>query len=231
MVVETRSIVAKISGKLIAPEHPELVKEYAEVFRRLAGEGYRIAVVVGGGKVARRYIDAARSLGSNEAILDLIGIAASRMNAYLLVLALNNLSYPMVARSLEDFLAYWSTGKIVVAGGFQPGQSTNAVSAIIAEAIGAKLIVNCTTVDAIYDKDPTVYRDARRLPRVTATQLSRILEETQSVRAGKYQLLDPIALRIILRSKIYLAVINGKNPWDMVRLLKGENIGSLVEPR
>ncbi len=223
-------IVVKISGKLISPDHPELVEDYAAILGRLEEEGYRVAVVVGGGHVARRYINAARRLGSNEAILDLIGIAASRMNAYLLALALGGKAYPLVARGLEEFMAFWSTGKIVVAGGFQPGQSTNAVSAILAEAIGSKLIINCSTVDGVYDKDPRIHPDARMLPRVTVSELVKILSRTQSHKAGKYELLDPIAMRIMLRSRIRLAVINGFNPENLARLLGGESVGSMVEP-
>jgi len=220
-------LVLKVSGKLVSPEDPGYIVGLAEVVKSLVREGHRVAVVIGGGGVARRYIDACRSLGGSEGICDLLGIEASRLNASLLLVALGDLAYRRVIRSVDELLDAWSTGLVIAAGGFQPGQSTVAVSAIIAEAISADLLIYATVVGGIYDRDPSIDPSARLLKRVSVGELKRILS-SQSVSAGRYELIDPIALSIIERSKIRVAVVSGRDPQNIARAARGEDLGTLV---
>lgn len=222
--------MVKISGKWINPEEPEIIGGYARVLERLWREGYRIAIVVGGGKVAREYISAGRKLGLSEAMLDLMGIATTRLNAMLFTVMLNDLAYQGVPRSLDEFLEAWSTGKIVVCGGFQPGQSTNAVSALIAEAIGARLLVNATTVQGLYTKDPKIHPDAQLIREATVEEAYRILIGGQHYLAGGYELMDPLSLMIVKRGRIVVKIVYGGDPENVYRAVKGENPGTTIKP-
>ncbi len=223
-----KPVVVKISGRIISPQNIGLVKEYSRIIGSHHARGARIAVVVGGGATARTYIEAARSLGCSEAVLDIIGIDASRLNARLLIAGLGGNAHPLVPHNLAEFLQYWESGKIVVAGGFQPGQSTNAVAAVIAEAIGAERLVNATLVDGIYDKDPSKHRDAKLLERLSYRELREILQTSQTSLAGAYELFDPVALNVAERSGIKLVFINGWNPENLAKALRGEKVGTLV---
>jgi uridylate kinase len=220
-------LVLKISGKLVNPEDPVYILKLADVVRELVRKGYRVAVVIGGGGIARKYIDACRSLGGSEGICDLMGIEASRLNALLFTMALGDLVYRRVVRNIDEMLEAWSTGLVVAAGGFQPGQSTVAVSAIIAEMISADLLIYATIVSGIYDRDPTLDPNAKLLKRVSIEELRRILSR-QSVSAGRYELIDPLALSIIERSRIRVAVIDGRDPTTIIQAVRGEDIGTLV---
>jgi uridylate kinase len=163
-------------------------------------------VIAGGGKVARLYINIARSLGSDEATLDLIGIEVSRLNARLLIAALNDLAYPQVPTDLENVASAVQSGKIVVVGGLHPGQSTNATSALIAEKIKASKFLNATDVDGIYDSDPNTNKNAELYKEVTIEQLMKILQIESSM-AGTYDLMDIVALKVIERSNISTSVL------------------------
>lgn len=220
--------VVKVSGRIISPQNVGLVKEYSRIMGNHHARGGRIAVVVGGGATARTYIEAARSLGCSEALLDIIGIDASRLNARLLIAGLGGNAHPLVPHNLAEFLQYWESGKIVVAGGFQPGQSTNAVAAVIAEAVGAERLINATLVEGIYDKDPSRHRDAKLLERLSYRRLREILQASQTSLAGAYELFDPVALNVAERSRIKLVFINGWNPENLARALRGEKVGTLV---
>ena len=220
-------LVLKISGKLVNPEDPGYILKLADVVRELVREGHRVAVVIGGGGIARKYIDACRSLGGSEGICDLMGIEASRLNALLFTIALGDLVYRRVVRNIDEMLEAWSTGLVVATGGFQPGQSTVAVSAIIAEMISADLLIYATVVSGIYDRDPTLDPNAKLLKRVSVEELRRILSR-QSVSAGRYELIDPLALSIIERSRIRVAVIDGRDPTTIIQAVRGEDIGTLV---
>ena len=219
--------VVKISGKHIDPAKPGLVEAYARVLRGLAAEGLLAAVVVGGGGVARSYIEAARAAGlSNRGLLDMLGIEAARLNARLLAYLLQPLAHPEPPRSLWEAVERASTGRLVVAGGFQPGQSTAAVAALLAEALGAELLVLATTVEGVYTSDPRRDPSARLIPRLSYRELLRVME--QSVEPGRYELLDPLAVSILERSGIPTRVVDGSDPGNVERAVRGGEVGSLV---
>jgi len=226
-----KPLVIKISGSFVQPSRPELIEKYANSILRAEKLGYRPIVIVGGGEVAREYINAGRKLGINEALLDLIGIQVTRLNARLLIHALGNRALNMVPESVVDLIEACEDPleRIVVLGGLQPGQSTNAVSAIAAEVAGAKLIINATKVDGVYDKDPEKHPDAKLIKKIEVGELRKLLL-SQSALAGKYELFDSPSLTIISRSKIKVRVINGREPDNVVRVLKGEDLGTLIIP-
>ncbi len=220
-------IVLKISGKLVSPEDPGYISRVSSTIESLVSEGRRIVVVTGGGGIARKYIDACRALGGNEGICDLIGIEASRLNAMLILTSLGDKAYRRVVRNLDELLEAWGSGLVIAAGGFQPGQSTVAVSAIIAEAISADLLIYATVVGGIYDRDPLKDPGARLLKRVSVGELRKILS-SQIVAAGRYELIDPLALSILERSRIKTVVLDGRDPSAILRAARGEDVGSLI---
>jgi len=227
-----RRFVLKISGHLINPDNIGLVIRYGEYLRVFREKGLALAVVVGGGVYARKYIVAARNIGASESLCDILGVYVTRVNALLLISAIGlDHAYPEPPRSVEEFLKASSTGKIVVTGGFEPGQSTATVAALVAEAFKANALLLATRVEGVYDKDPRVYGDAKLLKEITVAQLRRILSKTQSMKAGGYELLDPLALAIIERSKIPVIVFNGSKPELLENiLLKKENPGTIIKP-
>jgi uridylate kinase len=68
-----KKVVIKLSGSLFSLETKgTLIASYAKLFQQLT-KHYQIVLVAGGGNIARHYISVARSLGSDEASLDLLG--------------------------------------------------------------------------------------------------------------------------------------------------------------
>jgi uridylate kinase len=224
------NIILKVSGKFFDEENVNNLLILKESVKELINHGFRVGIVTGGGNVARRYIKMAREIGVGEAYLDLLGIWASRLNAYLVMFTLQDMAYMHVPQSLEEFIEAWSHGKVVVTGGFQPGQSTAAVAALVAEASSSKILINATNVDGVYERDPRIYADAKLLPRLTTSDLRKILEISQSVQAGTYELLDPLAIKIVERSKIKVIVMNYRRLNKIINIINGEEISSVIEP-
>ena len=123
------------------------------------------------------------------------------MNAKLLIVALGDQAYSQVPKNLEEVAIAAASGKIVVAGGLHPGQSTNATSALIAETVKASKFLNATDVDGIYDSDPKMNRDAKLFRKITIKECMEILGSERSM-AGTYELIDIVALKVIERSRI-----------------------------
>lgn len=221
-------VLLKISGKIINPENAELIGRYALVVSKLVDEGYRVAVVVGGGPYARSYIKCARALGLSNAQADMIGIEVSRVNALLLAYALGERAYVPIPRNIEEVEEAWSTRKVVVVGGLQPGQSTAAVAAIVAETLGIKRILYATDVEGVYDRDPRKFPNVKKLDSITVDELAKVL--SQKFEAGGYELLDPLAMQVVKRSCIEVIVFNGYNIENVVKAARGEAVGTLIVP-
>ncbi len=204
------------------------IAEHARVLKAFSKRN-QLVVVTGGGSIARKYIAAARALGATEAVCDQIGIHVSRINARLLATGLEDSVFPEIPESIEDLTRYAKSGWIVVTGGLQPGQSTNAVAALAAEVMRADLLVNATDVGGVYSADPRKDSHAKKLDEVTPDQLMGILS-AGGFGAGEYELMDPIALRIIRRSRIPVIIMDGRDPSNVEKALHGKRIGTRVVP-
>ncbi len=218
-------VALKVSGKLV--EDTSVLSQLLPVLRRLLDE-YRLVVVTGGGRLARKYASLLGGLGAPKALMDVAGIEASRFYARVVAMALG--STAPVPRSYVEMLEQVAYGvNPVVLGGLQPGQSTTTVAALAAEAVGAERLVIATVVDGIYDRDPAKHPDARLLPRLTVDEALRVIES--SVEPGRYEMIDPYAAAIIKRSGIPVVVVNGRHPERVEAAVRGrETIGTLVAP-
>jgi uridylate kinase len=221
-----KRIVISLGGSVLVPSlEKNHIREYATILRRL-GEELRVFVVVGGGGEARRYIGVARTLGIDEATADELGIQVTRMNALLLAGALGEAAYPNIAESYRDAARFGESGKIVVMGGVIPGQTTDAVAALLAEKVRAGLVINWTSVDGIYSADPKKHRDAVRHSTLTPVELQAIIRGDR-LEAGSNTVFDTLAAKIIGRSGIPLVVLDGRKPVDPRKAIKGKK-GTLV---
>ena len=219
--------VVKLGGFAFSGENKRpLVEEYVKLFRDLV-EQHHLVVVTGGGPIARYYIRAARDMGVPESLCDHLGILVSRLNARLLVDGLGEYAFPEVPTTIDELKHYFASGKIVAMGGLTPGHSTNAVAAIAAETIVADLFINATDVDGVYTDDPNKDPKAKRLDEVTLERLNEILSKTD-ISAGEYDLMDPLALRIIQRSKIPTVILDGRAPANVLKALQNERTGTRV---
>ncbi len=215
-------IVIKLSGKVFDNPSKESLEEYALTLIEMMKDGIKPIVVAGGGPIARLYINLARDLGYDEASLDQLGIIVSRLNARLLIAALNDHAYPKVPESLDEITL---ADKIIVAGGLHVGQSTNATAAIIAEKVKADLFINATDVDGIYSADPRKHKDARLLKSISIRDLRDMLIE-QDTSAGEYDLMDIVALKIIERSRINTIVV--KSDPKIIRDAISNDLGTRI---
>ena len=220
-----KRIVIKFSGKVVAMENVKLLKDYARFLVKIS-RTYQPIIVAGGGKIARHYINHARSSGADESTLDELGIEISRLNAKLLIYALKGKAYSHPPTTLKEAQQAVESGLIVVAGGLHPGQSTNGTAALIAEKTNASQFLNATDVNGIYDSDPNNNKKAKMFKKIEIKTLKKILIHEDSV-AGGYDLMDIVALKIIERSKIKTRVIK-LDIKNLEKAIKGQLIGTEI---
>jgi uridylate kinase len=134
--------------------------------------------------------------------------------------------YPVVIKSIEEAFEATLSKKILVAGGFVPGQSTTTVAMQIAESLNLDGIFVLTDVDAIYDKNPKKYPDAKKFDQIKVDVLEKILldgtDDDQSA-AGEYRIFDAVSIQIFKRSNIKVRLLNG-NKLDEFKLALKEGI-------
>jgi len=221
-------IVVTIGGSILIQDNDyRIFKDYVDVLKEMKAEN-ELFVVVGGGRPARDYIAIARGLGASEALCDDVGIDVTRLNARLLIMALGDAAYPAVPHNFAEALEYSSSGKLVVMGGTEPAHSTDAVGSILAEFIEADLLINATSVNGLYDKDPRKYTDAVMFEEITASQMMDLLSN-KDIKAGTYEFFDHTAIGIIKRSQIKTVIVNGNNPQNLIKATF-EKIGTTIIP-
>jgi uridylate kinase len=222
-------IVLRIGGSVVAsPVNPELIGEYVEMIKTLRRRGHQVCVVVGGGELARNFIDVARSMGLKEKAQDEIAISASRIYAQLFLKGVGSAGCDGVSVSIEAATECVGRGKIAVMGGLKPGMTTDAVAALVADALRADLLLKATNQEGIFDKDPTKYPDASRLDHVRLKDLNRVCAEDKH-RAGIHQIIDPEAIRILQQAKVKVVVVNGFKPENVLMAIEGQRVGTLID--
>ena len=215
----------KLSGSLFGLEDTKKLKQFAEFFVRISKMCQPI-IIAGGGTIARHYILHARSSGADESTLDELGIEVSRLNAKLLIYALQDKAYPHPPINLKEVAHAADSGLIVVTGGLHPGQSTNATAVLIAEKVRASIFLNATDVDGVYDSDPNKNKNAKKFKKIPIKKLRSMLVHQDSL-AGSYDLMDIVALKVIERSKIKTRVIKADIK-ILERVIKGNPEGTEI---
>ncbi|KFM20514.1 Uridylate kinase protein [Marine Group I thaumarchaeote SCGC AAA799-D07] len=220
-----KRIVIKLSGQVFGMKHTKELKDYARFFIK-ESKNFQPILVAGGGKIARYFINHARSSGADESTLDELGIEISRLNAKLLIYALKGKAYPHPPTNLTEVKQAIDSNLIVVTGGLHPGQSTNGTAALIAEKINAAEFLNATDVDGIYDSDPNKNKKAKKFKRIEIKDLRSLLVHEDSM-AGGYDLMDIVALKVIERSKIKTKIIKS-NIKTIEKAIKGLSVGTEI---
>lgn len=223
-------VVISIGGSVLAPDlEATRVAGHADVIDGLLDEGHEVAAVVGGGEVARGYIETARDLGATEYDLDALGITVTRLNARLLITALERSATPEPAESHEAARASLRRGEVAVMGGTVPGHTTDAVAALLAEMLEADLLVYATSVPGVFSADPNRREDATRYDRLTAAELVDVISSIETT-AGSKAPVDLLAAKIIERSDLHAVVLDGRDPSRIADAVSGDVDGTEVRP-
>ncbi|MCW3999286.1 MAG: UMP kinase [Candidatus Bathyarchaeota archaeon] len=221
-------IVVRIGGSVVAnPINTELIGKYADTIKTLKQQGHEVAVVVGGGALARQFIGLAKELGLDMDAQDEVAISCSRLFAQLFLKRLGEVACSRVAVSPDEAASCLSEGKIAVMGGLRPGITTDTVATLVAEKIGADLLLKGSDQNGVYNKDPRRHPDAVMLDRLSFAELAKVFEQNEH-KAGIHQIIDPEAVKVLMRSHIKTVVVSGFEPQNMLLAVAGENVGTTI---
>lgn len=215
--------VISLGGSVLVPEavDTDFLKGFTQLITELPE---RFVIITGGGRTARTYQHAARTLGPvTDEGLDWIGIHATRLNAELLRSGFGAHAAPrLLIDPLHDELA---DTPVIIGAGWKPGCSTDYDAALVAERVGAARIVNISNISHVYDKDPAA-EDAKPLEQLTWDELLALTGEEWS--PGLNAPFDPVAARHCRAHGITVHVVSADLK-NLRALLRGEEfIGSTI---
>ena len=230
-----RRILLKLSGEALMGEadfgiDPAFLRRLAGELRAMREYGAEIALVIGGGNLFRG-AGLARA-GMDRVTADHMGMLATVMNSLALQDALESIGVFVRVQSAirinqvcEDYIRrravrHLEKGRVVIfaAGTGNPFFTTDSAASLRAIEIEADLLVKATKVDGVYDADPVTNPAARRYDRLTYDQ---VLDQRLGV-------MDATAIVLCRDHRLPLRVMNLSEPGALVRIARGEDVGTLV---
>ncbi len=203
----------------------------AKEIQELCNAGVQVGLVIGGGNIIRGAQTAGQGL--ERVTGDYMGMLATVLNALAMQDALEHQGRPVRVMSAlkinqvcEDYIRrrairHLEKGRVVIfaAGTGNPFFTTDTAASLRAVEIGADLLIKATKVDGVYTADPVKDPSARLYERLT---FDEALDQRLNV-------MDATALVLCRDHKMPLRVMNVFESGAVMRLVMGENVGSLIE--
>ncbi len=233
-----RRILLKLSGEALmgAGDYgidPVVLTRLAAEVRDLAQAGLEVGLVIGGGNIFR---GAGLAAGGIDRVTgDHMGMLATVINALAIQDALERLGVAVrvmsalkVNQVCEDYIRrravrHLEKGRVVVfaAGTGNPFFTTDSAASLRAVEIGADVLIKATKVNGVYSDDPVTNPDAK---------FYRRLDYDQALREG-LAVMDATAIVLCRDHGMPIRIMNINDSGALMRLMRGEDVGSLVEKR
>ena len=228
-----KRVMLKVSGEALSGENGfgfdfETVGRIAREVKSLVDMGVEVGLVVGGGNIWR----GRTGEGMDRTTADHMGMLATCINALALqdalegigvltrvqtAIEMKEIAEPFIRRRAVRHL---EKGRVVIfgAGSGNPYFSTDTAAALRAAEIEADVILLAKNVDAVYDKDPNKFADAKKYDKLTYME---VIEQG-------LQVMDTTATTLCMDNNIPILVFGISDEGNIKRAIKGEKIGTIV---
>ena len=229
-------ILLKLSGEALMGDKgssldPAIVNRLAIEIKELCNINVQVGLVIGGGNILRGSQQSA--LGADRVISDHMGMLATVINALAMQDALQRQAQEAVVMSAlsisqvcEDYsqreaIRHLQQGRVVIfaAGTGNPFFTTDSAASLRAIEIKADMMIKATKVKGVYSADPEKVKDAVFYPKLTYNEA---LDQRLNV-------MDTTALVLCRDNHMHMRVMNIFEPNAVMRLMQGEDIGSLIQ--
>lgn len=221
-------VIISLGGSLIVPDRIDTT--FLTAFKQMIGgrvlRGERFVLIVGGGKTARIYQDAAQAVTSvTDEDKDWIGIHATRINAQLMRTIFVDAAHAEIVTDPEHVPFY--TEPVLIAAGWRPGRSTDFMAVKLAQKLGATTVINLSNIDQVYTADPRKDANAQPIEKISWNEYLAIIPKEWT--PGLSSPFDPIASKEASTSGIAVSIINGAHLERVEACLdKKEFLGSTI---
>ena len=234
MELTYKRILLKISGEVLAGGKGmgidyDTVLNICSAVKECVDMGVQVGLVVGGGNFWR-----GRSSGDMDRTrADHMGMLATVMNSLALADALEHLKVPVRVQTAiamqqiaEPYIRnkavrHLEKGRVVIfgCGTGNPFFTTDTAAALRALEIDADIMFKATNVDGVYDKDPHKFEDAKKYDTLSF----------DAILSHDLKVMDGTAASLCRDNSIPILVFNLDDPQNIVKAIKGENVGTVVK--
>ena len=230
-----KRILLKLSGEALMGDRsfgidPNRLEQYAQEIKRVHELGVELAIVIGGGNIFRG-VQAVQQ-GIDRVQGDFMGMLATVINAMALQSALEKagmytrlMSGIKIDQVCEQFIRrrairHLEKGRIVIfgAGTGNPYFTTDSAASLRAIEVEAEVVLKGTRVDGIYSADPEKDHQAVKYSKITY----------QDVIRDGLNVMDMTAFTLCQENNLPIIVFDMNKPGNLLKIVKGEEIGTLV---
>lgn len=223
-----KRIILSLGGSIIVPDQIDVdfLRDFKQLVLKHLDDYDQWIIVTGGGKTARRYQNAADEVNSPEPEdLDWLGIHATRLNGHLMRTIFKNYADPEMITDPAKMTE--RDAKMLIMAGYRPGNSTDYIATLAAEAYKADLVVNLSNIAYVYDKDPKQYPDAKIQKELNWEQMKALIGDNYT--PGMNTPFDPKATQLAASLGLEVVFLKGTDLANFEAFLEGKGFeGSLV---
>ena len=231
-----KRVLLKVSGEALAGDASrgldfDVIGEVCDVIRKCSRAGVQIGIVVGGGNFWRGLKDGGDRMERTRA--DHMGMLATTLNCLALADVLEQLDVEVRVQTAIEMRAiaepyirsrairHLEKGRVVIfgCGTGNPFFSTDTAAVLRAAEIGADVILLAKNIDGVYSADPNKDPKAVKYDSISY----------DDVLAQHLQVMDSTATSLSMDNKIPVILFALKDPENILRVLRGEKIGTIVK--
>lgn len=213
--------VLSLGGSLVAPNSIDHVflKKFRSAIQAEIKKGNRFILVCGGGNAARVYQSSlAKIFKTSTDDLDWMGIAATHLNARLMQLTFGPLAHHEIISDPNVHVKFKE--KILIAGGWKPGRSSDDCAVRLAKIYGSQTVINLSNIDYVYDRDPRKFKNAKPVTQMSWPQYRSIIGKVWHP-GGNFPF-DPVASKSAQTAKQQVIIANGRDLKNLHSILAGK---------
>ncbi|MCL5667212.1 MAG: UMP kinase [Patescibacteria group bacterium] len=223
-----KTFIISVGGSIINPGevNVKFLKDFRKLILAEVKKGNKFILISGGGRLCRQYQEAlSKIVKPTSEELDWMGIATTWTNADLVRLMFGKAANRNVIKDPNRKVAFKE--KVLVAGGWMPGRSTDDDAVRLAKIYGSKTIINLSNINYVYTKDPRKFSDAEPVKEITWKDFRKIVGNKWD--PGKNAPFDPTAAKTAQQNGMKVIIANGKNLKNLKNILEGKkSIGTVI---
>lgn len=215
--------ILSVGGSIIIPKQGfdiSFLKKFKSLILEQVKKGEKFILVIGGGGTCRQYQQTAAKVTSlTKEDLDMIGIETTKLNAHFVRFLFKEYAHKDIILNPSKRLI--SKKPILVAAGWKPGHSTDTDAVLLAKTYGAKHILNLSNIEYVYDKDPNIYKDAKKIERIDWARFRKEIVGN-SWEPGRNVPFDPTASKMSQNLGLTVSILEGTNLKELKKALQGK---------
>jgi uridylate kinase len=223
-------VLIKFSGEALAGEggygiDTKILKYIADEIESIVRSGIEVGIVIGGGNIIRG-VNAAQDGIIKRTSGDYMGMLGTVINGVAMQEALeHNGVYARVQSAIkleqiaETFIVrrakrHLEKGRVVIfaAGTGNPFFTTDTAATLRATEIEASMIIKATKVDGIYNRDPSLYKDAKKIDNLTYDQAL----------SDDIKVMDATSIALAKENKLPIVVCDMFKKGNLLKIIKGD---------